>query len=109
MGVAEPPPDSGVAAAKAVPLATASSLPPAAAGSQPIAGAVVSVTSQAYSPHQQWVVLRSLDTNTFLSVEPPPSEDAMKVRRSMHALTHACAHLTCPPAPHPPTPTVCPL
>ena len=39
----------------------------------------VGVTSQAYSPHQQWVVLRSLATNTFVSVEPPPHEDAMIV------------------------------
>lgn len=31
----------------------------------------VGVTSQAYSPHQQWLVLRSLATNTFVSVEPP--------------------------------------
>ena len=97
-----------------MPLATSSSPPPAAAGSQPIAGAVVSVTSQAYSPHQQWVVLRSLDTNTFLSVEPPPSEDAMKVRRSMHACLDACldaclctSHM--PARPRPTNPTVCPL
>ena len=39
----------------------------------------VGVTSQAYSPHQQWVVLRSLATNTFVSVEPPPHPDAMIV------------------------------
>ena len=37
------------------------------------------VTSQAYSPTQQWVVLRSLATNTFVSVEPPPHPDAMIV------------------------------
>ena len=37
------------------------------------------MTSQAYSPHQQWVVLRSLATNTFVTVEPPPHDDAMVV------------------------------
>ena len=39
----------------------------------------VGVTSQVYSPSQQWVVLRSLATNTFVSVEPPPHTDAMIV------------------------------
>ena len=39
----------------------------------------VGVTSQAYSPYQQWVVLRSLSTNTFVSVEPPPHTEAMVV------------------------------
>jgi len=39
----------------------------------------VGVTSQAYSPHQQWLVLRSLATNTFVSVEPPPHAEAMVV------------------------------
>ena len=39
----------------------------------------VGVAAQAYSPHQQWVVLRSLETNTFVSVEPPPHADAMIV------------------------------
>ena len=37
----------------------------------------VGVTSQAYSPYQQWVVLRSLSTNTFVSVEPPPHSEAL--------------------------------
>lgn len=41
--------------------------------------AVAGVTSQAYSVHQEWVVLRSLATNTFVAVEPPPSDEAMKV------------------------------
>lgn len=55
-------------------------IPQASAGStlySSLAG--VGVTSQAYSPHQQWVVLRSLATNTFVSVEPPPHSDAMIV------------------------------
>ena len=39
----------------------------------------VGVTSQAYSPNQQWIALRSLATNTFVSVEPPPHADAMIV------------------------------
>lgn len=39
----------------------------------------VGVTSQAYNPSQQWVVLRSLATNTFVSVEPPPHAEAMIV------------------------------
>ena len=36
----------------------------------------VGVTSQAYALGQQWVVLRSLATNTFVSVEPPPHTEA---------------------------------
>ena len=39
--------------------------------------ASVGITSQAYGSHQQWVVLRSVATNTFVSVEPPPSDQAM--------------------------------
>ncbi|KAL3912183.1 MAG: hypothetical protein SGPRY_008422 [Prymnesium sp.] len=35
------------------------------------------ITSQAHNPHQQWVLLRSLQTNTFVAVEPPPHEEAM--------------------------------
>ena len=38
----------------------------------------IGVTSQAYSDKQQWVVLRSVATNTFLSVEPQPHPQAKK-------------------------------
>ena len=44
---------------------------------KPGSAASVSVTSQAYSSRQQWVVLRSVKTNTFVSVEPPPHSRAL--------------------------------
>ncbi|KAL1515781.1 hypothetical protein AB1Y20_002397 [Prymnesium parvum] len=37
----------------------------------------VGITSQAYNPNQQWVLLRSLQTNTLIGVEPPPHAEAM--------------------------------
>ena len=50
-----------------------------------VAGA--GITSQAYNPNQQWVVLRSLQTNTFVGVEPPPHVEAMAAHGRSDAIS----------------------
>uniref|UniRef100_A0A7S0IYU6 Uncharacterized protein n=2 Tax=Calcidiscus leptoporus TaxID=127549 RepID=A0A7S0IYU6_9EUKA len=49
--------------------------------------ASLGVTSQVYDRKQQWVVLRSLASNTFVGVEPPPNEQAMLAHGKADAIS----------------------